>query len=73
MAPRRPLTDAEKEEKNRKKWERYAQQDPQLKPRKLNEENGARAQSIRDQKKSPLNKEDANREEAERKKRQRQN
>jgi hypothetical protein len=50
MAPRLPLTDAEKEEKNRKQRERYAQQDPQLKAKKA-EENRARAQSVRDQKK----------------------
>ena len=50
MPPRRQLTEAEKAEKNRKQRERYAQQDPQLKAKKA-EENRARAQYVRDQKK----------------------
>ena len=37
MAPRRPFTDAKKEEKNRKQRERIAQQDPQLKAKQAEE------------------------------------
>jgi hypothetical protein len=54
MALRLPLTDAEKEEKKRKQRKGYAQQDPQLKAKKA-EENKARTQSVRDQKKRPSN------------------
>jgi len=68
MAPRRALTTEEKEEKNRKLREKRAQEDPQTKAKRL-EENRERAKHVREEKKRKLDKENSNREEAERKKR----
>ncbi|XP_045036715.1 uncharacterized protein LOC116926850 [Daphnia magna] len=56
MAPRRQLTDAEKAKKNRKQRERRAQEDPQTKA-KRNEENRARATYVRENKKRALQQE----------------
>jgi len=65
MAPRRQLTDAEKEEKNRKLREKRAQEDPQTKEKRL-QAIRERKRYVREEKKRQLNQGDG--EEVERKK-----
>jgi hypothetical protein len=57
MAPRRQLTDAEKEEKNRKLREKRAEEDPRTKAKRL-ETSRDSARHVREERKRKLNPEE---------------